>query len=84
MQNPFAYVTRLLIKVYKWTLSPLIGPRCRHLPTCSDYADEAIVRYGLIKGGWLALKRVLRCHPWGSHGFDPVPEPDVDDIDRHK
>ncbi|HEY6670601.1 MAG TPA: membrane protein insertion efficiency factor YidD, partial [Methyloceanibacter sp.] len=56
------------------TLSPLLGVNCRHLPTCSDYAREAIDRNGAWKGGWLALARFCRCHPWGSHGFDPVPD----------
>jgi len=73
LQNPVSLFIRGLIKVYKWTLSPLFGMRCRYLPTCSDYAEEAIARHGVVKGGWLALKRVARCHPWGGHGYDPVP-----------
>lgn len=77
MVNPLTWLVRGLIKVYKWTLSPLFGPRCRHLPTCSDYADEAVAQHGVVRGGWLALKRVARCHPWGSHGYDPVPEPET-------
>jgi uncharacterized protein len=62
------------IVAYRWTLSPLLGVNCRHLPSCSDYAREAIDMNGAWKGGWLALSRLLRCHPWGSHGFDPVPD----------
>ncbi len=62
------------IVLYRWTLSPLLGVNCRHLPTCSDYAHEAIDKNGAWKGGWLALSRFCRCHPWGSHGFDPVPD----------
>jgi uncharacterized protein len=62
------------IVLYRWTLSPLLGVNCRHLPTCSDYANEAIDKNGAWKGGWLALSRLLRCHPWGSHGYDPVPD----------
>ena len=62
------------ITVYRWTISPLLGVNCRHLPSCSDYASEAIDRNGAWKGGWLALSRLCRCHPWGSHGFDPVPD----------
>src|SRR5579862_1152187 len=62
-----------LVAFYRYTLSPLIGPRCRHLPTCSDYADEAIGRFGLWAGGWMALARILRCHPWGTSGLDFVP-----------
>ncbi|WP_296899410.1 membrane protein insertion efficiency factor YidD [Thiohalocapsa sp.] len=63
----------LLIKVYKYLVSPLIGPRCRFLPTCSDYALEALARHGPIRGGWLAVRRIGRCHPWGDSGYDPVP-----------
>jgi putative membrane protein insertion efficiency factor len=66
---------RALIKAYRYTLSPLIGFHCRHLPTCSEYADQALQRYGLWAGGWMTLARLLRCHPWGGTGFDPVPEP---------
>lgn len=64
---------RTLVRLYRYTLSPLIGPRCRHLPSCSEYADEAITRFGLWAGGWMALARILRCHPWGTHGLDFVP-----------
>jgi len=63
---------RGLIKAYRYTLSPLVGFHCRHLPTCSDYADQAIERYGLWAGGWITLARLLRCHPWGTHGLDFV------------
>jgi putative membrane protein insertion efficiency factor len=62
-----------LVTLYRYTLSPLIGPRCRHLPSCSEYADEAIGRFGLWAGSWMALARILRCHPWGTHGLDFVP-----------
>jgi putative membrane protein insertion efficiency factor len=64
---------RALVTVYRYTLSPVIGPRCRHLPSCSDYAEQAITRFGLWAGGWMALARLLRCHPWGTHGLDFVP-----------
>ena len=64
---------RALITVYQYTLSPILGPRCRHLPTCSDYGDQAIRRFGLWAGGWMTLARILRCHPWGTHGLDFVP-----------
>ena len=64
----------LLIKFYQVCVSPLKGgPTCRFTPTCSQYALEAIRKYGPFKGGWLALKRILRCHPWGGSGYDPVP-----------
>jgi len=64
---------RGLVLVYRCTLAPLIGPRCRHLPTCSDYAEQAIDRFGLWAGGWMTLARILRCHPWGTSGLDFVP-----------
>ena len=63
---------RGLVQVYRHTLSPLIGFNCRHLPTCSDYADQAIARYGLWAGGWMTLARLLRCQPWGTSGLDFV------------
>lgn len=63
----------LLIKFYQYVISPNIGPKCRFTPTCSQYAIEALKKYGIIKGGWLSLKRISKCHPWGSHGHDPVP-----------
>jgi putative membrane protein insertion efficiency factor len=64
---------RLLIAGYRYALSPFLGPCCRFHPSCSGYADEALQRHGLWKGGGLALKRVCRCHPWHPGGFDPVP-----------
>lgn len=69
----------LLITVYRYLLSPVIGPRCRYLPTCSEYAQEALEKHGVLRGSWLALRRICRCHPltWlgGGSGYDPVPEP---------
>ena len=64
---------RALIWIYRHTLSLLVGYTCRHLPTCSVYADEAIGRFGLWGGGWMTLARLLRCHPWGTSGIDNVP-----------
>src|SRR5689334_8300266 len=66
-------LARALIWGYRHTLSPLVGYNCRHLPTCSVYADEAIDRYGLWAGGWMTLARLLRCQPWGTSGIDNVP-----------
>jgi putative membrane protein insertion efficiency factor len=63
----------LLIKIYQNLLSPLLGAQCRYTPTCSQYGVEAIKKYGAFKGGWLTLKRIGRCNPWGGHGHDPVP-----------
>jgi putative membrane protein insertion efficiency factor len=68
------YIGRGFIQVYRHTLSPLIGFECRHLPTCSQYGDQALERFGLWAGGWMTLARLLRCHPWGSSGLDFVPE----------
>ncbi len=62
-----------LIRLYQVTLSPYMGRQCRYTPTCSNYALEALRRHGLLRGGWLALKRILRCAPWGGSGYDPVP-----------
>jgi uncharacterized protein len=66
-------VGRGMIWIYRHTLSPLVGYNCRHLPTCSVYADEALNRFGLWDGGWMTLARLLRCHPWGTSGIDNVP-----------
>ena len=64
-----------LIRLYRNFISPLMAPRCRYLPTCSEYASEAICQHGVIKGGGMALRRLCRCHPLGPHGYDPVPLP---------
>ena len=63
-----------LIRIYQWLISPLLPRACRFAPSCSDYAAEAIALHGAGRGGWLALRRLLRCHPWGGEGFDPVPQ----------
>ncbi len=65
---------RGLIWLYRHSLSPLIGFHCRHMPTCSQYGDEALARFGLWRGGWMTLARLLRCHPWGTSGIDNVPD----------
>jgi uncharacterized protein len=62
-----------LIRLYQLTLSPWLGTQCRYEPTCSKYAAEALERYGVRRGVWLAAKRLGRCHPWGRSGYDPVP-----------
>lgn len=64
---------RGLIRLYQLTVSPLLPPRCRYLPSCSDYALEALSSHGMARGLWLALRRLARCHPWGGSGYDPVP-----------
>ncbi len=63
----------LPIRLYQWTISPLLGVNCRYAPSCSAYAMEAIETHGVLRGGRLAVKRFLRCHPWGGSGYDPVP-----------
>ena len=63
----------VLIKLYQWIFSPWMGKKCRYTPTCSNYGIEALKKYGPVKGLWLTIKRVSRCHPWGGHGYDPVP-----------
>jgi len=63
-----------LIRLYQLTLSPWLGRQCRYEPTCSHYAAEALQRFGVRRGVWLAAKRIGRCHPWGRSGYDPVPE----------
>lgn len=73
MSRAGAILLQAPIMVYRYLLSPLIGPRCRHLPTCSAYGLEALERYGAVKGLWLTARRLCRCHPWGTSGYDPVP-----------
>ena len=68
-----AGLLRFLIWVYRHTLSAMMGRQCRFEPTCSAYADEAIRRHGALRGSWLAIKRIGRCHPWEGMGYDPVP-----------
>jgi putative membrane protein insertion efficiency factor len=63
----------LLIRIYQWVISPIIGPKCRYQPTCSHYAVDALKKHGPFKGFWLAIRRIARCHPWGGSGWDPVP-----------
>ncbi|MCC8071564.1 MAG: membrane protein insertion efficiency factor YidD [Bacteroidales bacterium] len=68
-----SWVLILPIRFYQLSISPMLGQNCRFTPTCSQYAIEALRRHGPFKGLWLALRRVLRCHPWGGSGYDPVP-----------
>ncbi|CAH0534775.1 Putative membrane protein insertion efficiency factor [Vibrio stylophorae] len=71
--SPLAWLATKLIRFYQLVISPLIGPRCRFTPSCSQYAIEAIKIHGVIKGGWLTIKRLLKCHPLNDGGYDPVP-----------
>jgi len=65
---------QLPIRLYRWLISPLLGSNCRYQPSCSAYALEAIEKHGAWRGGWMSLRRICRCHPWGGDGHDPVPE----------
>jgi len=80
MQHIFKHIRSFLIflliipiKIYQKLISPMLPPSCRYVPTCSTYAVEALKKYGPIKGLYLAIKRILSCHPWGGSGYDPVP-----------
>ncbi|MCI5716124.1 MAG: membrane protein insertion efficiency factor YidD [Bacteroidales bacterium] len=73
MKQFFSWLFILLIRFYQTAISPHTPPACRFIPTCSQYALEAIKKYGPFKGGFLAIKRILRCNPWGGSGYDPVP-----------
>ncbi|HXP65101.1 MAG TPA: membrane protein insertion efficiency factor YidD [Steroidobacteraceae bacterium] len=68
-----------IIRGYQLVISPMLGPRCRFYPSCSCYAHTAIERYGIARGGWLGIRRLLRCHPFNAGGYDPVPEPTAAD-----
>ncbi len=72
--TPLAYILSLPVRAYRLIFSPWVGHNCRYQPTCSVYAMEALQRHGGLKGGWLAARRIFRCHPWGKSGYDPVPE----------
>lgn len=76
--SPFSWILSLPVRFYRIVFSPWVGFNCRYQPTCSAYAMEALERHGAIKGGWLALRRIGRCHPWGQSGYDPVPGADAD------
>ncbi len=79
-----AWPILLLVQIYRVTISPLLGANCRFEPTCSSYAIEALRQHGAFRGSVLAAKRIARCHPWDSSGYDPVPEPEADeDEDRN-
>ena len=73
MRKIFSFLFLGLIRFYQSAISPFIGANCRYNPTCSEYGKEAIKKYGPFKGGWMALKRIGSCHPWGKSGYDPVP-----------
>lgn len=72
-RSPGVAAALWLLRGYQLLVSPLLGRNCRYLPTCSEYAREALETHGLWRGGWLVLRRLARCHPWGGQGYDPVP-----------
>ena len=72
--SPLAHLFALPVRAYRLIFSPWVGHNCRFQPTCSVYALEALSRHGGLRGGWLTLRRICRCHPWGASGYDPVPE----------
>lgn len=73
MKKLAIFLVLLPVRFYRLFISPLIPSSCRYTPTCSEYAVQAVQKHGPVKGSWLAIKRILRCHPWGGHGYDPVP-----------
>ena len=75
---------KVLIRIYQYAISPMLGQHCRHTPTCSQYTLLAIEEWGPIRGSWLGLKRIARCHPWGTHGYDPVPRKPSAEKDIHR
>ncbi len=83
MMSPLAWALKILFRGYQLLISPLLGPNCRYTPSCSAYAIEALKIHGGLKGGWLAIKRIGRCHPWGGLGHDPVPCGDHNCSDEH-
>lgn len=73
MRKVIVTIMLVPVKFYQMCISPMLPPVCRYTPTCSQYAVEALTVHGPIRGSWLAIKRILRCHPWGGSGYDPVP-----------
>lgn len=73
-----AWIAIVPVRAYQWFISPLLPPSCRYEPTCSAYAVDAFQRHGLIRGAYLTTRRLLRCHPWGGCGYDPVPDEDCE------
>ncbi len=73
MKKLIRHIALFPIYFYRRAISPLFPPSCRYTPTCSEYSIEAVMKHGVFKGGWLAIKRILSCHPWGGSGYDPVP-----------
>ena len=81
--SPLARLVALPVHAYRLVLSPWVGHGCRYQPTCSVYALEALEKHGAVKGSWLAIRRIGRCHPWGGSGYDPVPGTDPEHDQQH-
>ncbi len=79
MMNPLTWLFLKLIRFYQLFISPLLGSNCRFMPTCSAYATQSLKTYGFLKGSYLSFKRIIRCHPWGGSGYDPVPEKEIEE-----
>lgn len=73
LKKLFAGILIGMVRFYQYAISPMLGSNCRHTPTCSTYMIQAIKEWGPVQGSWMGLKRIGRCHPWGTHGYDPVP-----------
>lgn len=83
MEKVVGAILRGIIRAYQLLISPILGPRCRHLPSCSEYTSEAIALHGPVRGGWMGVCRIARCNPWGTSGYDPVPgSPGADSVDQ--
>lgn len=83
MEKVVGAILRGSIRAYQLLISPVLGPRCRHLPSCSEYTSEAIALHGPVRGGWMGVCRIVRCNPWGTSGYDPVPgSPGADSGDQ--
>lgn len=74
LNKVLSYTLIAPVRFYQLAISPLLGKNCRHVPSCSQYTIEAIQEWGPVKGSWMGAKRISRCHPWGTHGYDPVPK----------
>ena len=73
INNILTLIIIIFLKFYQFFISPIIGQNCRYLPTCSEYSIQSLKKFGIIKGLFLSVRRVSKCHPWGNHGYDPVP-----------
>ena len=73
INNIVLYPILLIIKIYQTVLSPILPSTCRYSPTCSEYTKQSLIKFGLIKGGMISIKRIIKCNPWGGNGYDPIP-----------